>query len=157
MVGLYDLFDISQAFILIRSDIRYNKNIEILNKIIEVISAENYIETNQIRISISGITDLDKNIWSYCFYKNLYTNITFLKNQRIINILIKACKELISVLKSENYNKAYDLVDAIHCLPDIITENKMSVTKTYWKNHIDHYRKKWDKEFLKKEQIELYR
>jgi hypothetical protein len=55
----------------------------------------------------------------------------------------------------QNYERVYDLVDSVHCVPDIIAENNFSITKSYWKTHIESYRKKWDKTFLREEQKSL--
>ncbi|HBL83843.1 MAG: hypothetical protein A2Y17_08115 [Clostridiales bacterium GWF2_38_85] len=49
-------------------------------------------------------------------------------------------------------DEAVDLVDSIHCLPDIIAKQRMSITDSYWISHIKPYRNKWDKSFLVQEQ-----
>jgi len=66
--------------------------------------------------------------------------------------MIKICDELVSVLQLKNFDLAYDLADAIHCLPNIIAENNFTIPKSYWKSHVQYYRNKWDKDFLINEQ-----
>lgn len=157
MILIHDLYDISQAFIGMRADIKYDKNIFILQNIIKVLRSNNSYEPNQIRNTLAEIPDLDREKWEYVYHQNLYVYHSPLKNQKIINILIKSCEELIIALQSKNFDSAWDLVDTIHCLPDIIAENKFSITKSYWKSHVKYYRDKWDKNFLKDEQKALKR
>jgi len=55
-------------------------------------------------------------------------------------------------MQNKNLEKSYDLVDCFHSLPIIIADNNFKVPRSYWKNFIYSYRKKWDKKFLKNEQ-----
>ena len=156
MVGINDLFDISAVFTIIRSNIRYERNIDIITNISYVISDRNFYEQNIIRKAISKIKDLDKERWNFVYHENLYMYDAVLKDENIIDILIKICKELIYQLNTEKLEMADDLVDAVHCLPTIIAENKFKIPKSYWKSHMKFYRLKWDKTFLLKEQRNMY-
>ena len=155
MIGINDLHDISAAFTRIRSDIEYEKNIAILQSMTEVLAINDAYETNQIRNAIAKLPDLDREKWRYVFHQNLYVYDAILKDPALINLLLSACNGLISALHSKNFELAYDLTDAIHCLPSIIAENKFVVPKSYWKTHIQVYRNKWDKNFLIAEQKAL--
>jgi hypothetical protein len=55
-------------------------------------------------------------------------------------------------LKTKNEEQFFDIVDTVHCLPDIIAENNFTITKSYWVINLKYYREKWDKRFLKDEQ-----
>ena len=129
MIGINDLYDISAAFARIRAEIEYENNIPILQSITKVLSDNTTYEANQIRNAIAEIPGLDKEKWHYVFHKNLYVYDVILKNHKIIELLIIVCNTLISALRSRKYELAYDLADAIHCLPDIIAENKLPVPK----------------------------
>lgn len=155
MISKNDLYDISAAFVIIRSNIRYELNGAILNKIIQVLKLDGQaFEDNQIRQAIASIENLDQERWYYVYHNNVYVNHRLLKNEQIYQLLIKACIILNQLLEEQKYERADDLVDSIHCLPDIIAENHFLITKSYWKTHVENYRKKWDKTFLQKEEKE---
>ncbi|MBP2000776.1 hypothetical protein J2Z69_001807 [Paenibacillus shirakamiensis] len=63
---------------------------------------------------------------------------------QIVNLVIEEIKDLILLNK---YQQAYDLIDAIHCLPEIIVLQNWN-ERDYWKNFIYPYREKWDSYFL---------
>ena len=152
MIGINDLYDMSAVFTCMRADIKYDKNITILQNIIKVLLIEDTYEPNQIRNRIAEVPDLDHEKWYFVYHQNLYVYNAILKDQNITNILMKACEKLISALQLQKFDLARDLADTIHCLPDIITENRFTIPKSYWKSHVQFYREKWDKDFLKNEQ-----
>ena len=156
MICDQELFDISAAFVRIRFDVLSRNNKDVVNKIIYVLSNQkNEYDTftfNNIRKAISSIENIDKNIWDFAFHENMYVHFTILKNNSIYNLLIKACELLKQAIDEGVEEKIDDLVDAIHCLPDIIAENNLMIPKSYWKSHVQFYRNKWDKDFLKNEQ-----
>ena len=155
MISKNDLYDISAAFVVIRSKIRYELNGVILSEIIQVLKlGSQALEDNQIRKAIASIENLDQERWYFVYHNNLYVNRWLLKNEQIYQLLIKVCDTLKQLLEEKKYERAYDLVDTIHCLPDIIAENHFLVTKSYWKTYVESYRKKWDKLFLKREEKE---
>lgn len=158
MIDKYDLYDLSAVFANIRSDVEYKLNIQILDKIIQVLSVDKETtEENQIRKAIAEIENLDCEKWYYVYHSNLYVNHSILENKDIYKLLITVCELLKTLLENQQYDRAYDLADAVHCLPEIIADNNFSITKSYWKININFYRKKWDKTFLKEEQKILKR
>ena len=155
MIGQNDLYDIAAVFKQIRENVQYSKNIIILQKIIDVLKIQGAYEANQIRSTISEIPDLDQDKWYFVFYKNLYVHDMILKDSRIVNLLKKICEDLIIAITSHEYEYARDLTDTIHCLPEIIAENHLTIPKSYWKSHIQFFRDKWDKNYLRSEQRAL--
>lgn len=153
MISKFDLYDLSAALILIRSEIKHNTNINVLKNIVKVLyCVDQPYEDNQIRKSIAAVENLNRDKWYFVFHDNVYMNYRLLKNKHIYIILSTACEELIQLLKDKKYERAYDLVDCIHCLPDIIADNNFTITKSYWKTNLHCYRKNWNNNFLKIEQ-----
>lgn len=155
MICQYDLYDISFALTLIRSDIENEINEKILSKIILVLDekmVETIFEENQIRKSVAEVIDLDEERWKWVYCNNLYVNIRLIKDKQIYRLLKKTCSQLHCEINRKNYEKSFDLVDCIHCLPNIIADNNFTVPKKYWKIYVKPYRKKWDSFFLKEEQ-----
>ena len=157
MVGINDLFDISAAFTIIRSDMHYEKNIDIIKSILCTLKNKDFYEQNIIRKAISKIKDLDKEIWKFVYHENLYMYDAILKDDNVLGILIKVCETLIYQLNEHKFEIADDLIDTVHCLPAIIAENNFKIPKNYWKSHMRFYRLKWDKTFRVKEQNNLYK
>ncbi len=153
MISDYDLLDLSAVFKLMRSDIFNENNVMILTKVIDVLSKgeTDYID-NQIRMALASISSLDKEKWKFVYCNNVYVTYKFLKNKIIYSILIQSCMVIKEALAKHELEKSYDLLDCIHCLPEIIADNKLKIPKNYWKTHIAIYRKKWDKMFLLNEE-----
>lgn len=155
MIDKNDLYDITFALIIIRNDIREKSNLQVLYQIIRVLETEKCAGDNQIRKAISSIEGIARDHWSFAFYNNVYVNHQMLKKSDIYSLLIKLILSLIYELEQENFEKAYDLVDAFHCLPDIIADNNFTVPKSYWKTFVKTYRNKWDYDFLHTEQKKI--
>ena len=153
MFDIYDLYDLYAVFLNIRYLPEYELNSEILSKTIEVIKneSENSISNkNSIRKALCVIDGIDKDLYKFCFVNNVYTYTPFLiKDVRLYLLLCKACNNLLDAVFNKDYEKVYDLSDCLHNLPILITENFNKVPKSFWKNEIGSYRKKWDKYFLK--------
>lgn len=109
-------------------------------------------EDNQVRKALADVQGLDQERWYYIFHNNVYVNHRFLKSKYAYELLIKLCEESINFLKTKDFERAYDLIDCYHCLPDIIADNNFCIPKSYWKTYIRSYRDKWDKTFLVVEQ-----
>ena len=140
------------AFSTIRNDIQYEHNCNILLKIISVLNASEKYEDNQIRKALASIEGLDRERWYYVYYNNVYVHRELLKYECIYLLFIKLCKELHCVLSRGSFEKAYDFIDSFHCLPDILADHHFLIPKNYWKIYVWPYRKKWDIDFLTKEE-----
>ncbi|MDR1891520.1 MAG: hypothetical protein LBQ48_00685, partial [Oscillospiraceae bacterium] len=127
MITKNDLYDISAALAIIRSNPQYELNVEILDKIIRVLKLDdNDFEDNQIRKAIASIENMDQERWHYAYHNNFYVNHCLLKNKQLYQLLINICTEIKQLLEMQNYERVYDLVDSVHCVPDIIAENNFS-------------------------------
>ena len=60
--------------------------------------------------------------------------------------------EMKNVVAEGSLERIIDLADCLHNLPIYISENKSIIPKMFWKNEVALYRKKWDEDFLVKEQ-----
>lgn len=67
---------------------------------------------------------------------------------KYLQIIIYSIHQIIDNLKTNNYEKSYDLVDTIHCLPEMLLNDKKWNPKGYWESFVIPYRLKWDKDFL---------
>ena len=151
MINKYDLYDMSAALTNIRSDIQSDINTELLKAMIDVLNGSE-CEDNQIRKVLSTVKGIKEDKWYYVFVQNVYVNHSYLKDPNIYDILKKVMLNLQKLLLEKSYDRAYDLTDSIHCLPDIIADNNFIIPASYWKNYIRIYRMKWDKSFLRLEQ-----
>ncbi len=152
MITKNDLYDITFALTIIRNNITEKSNPLILTQMIKVLGENNNTEDNQIRKSISFIEGLDREYWFFAYYNNIYVNHQILNKADIYALLIQLFQSLICELNKKNFDKAYDLADSFHCLPEIIADNNFIIPKSFWKTFIKDYRRKWDNDFLRDEQ-----
>lgn len=156
MINQYDLYDMTFAFLLMRNDIKNSLNNEVLKKIISVLENKTVMyEDNSIRKAISSIQNLNYEQWQFAYYNNVYVNHRFLSNDYIYSLLTTLCKEAINILNQHHYERAFDLIDSFHCLPEMIANNNFLVPRQFWKIYVTSYRIKWDKNFLIEEQKKL--
>lgn len=154
MIGVYDLYDLHSIFTGIRLSPNSKINCKIILNIIRVLKTKED-RTNQFRVAIQSILEQDEeHLYDFAFVENKYTYfpLPFLKDEKIYQLLIEACEQLLVAIKEENTEKIYDLADCLHDLPIFLTQNKYTIPKQFWKNEIEGYRRKWDKNFLKKSQ-----
>ena len=155
MLCSYDLYDLSAVYTIIREKPTYEKNEEVLIRILEVLANRQQNNShNQIRESLQRISKLDKNIYFFVETINIYSYISgFLKEERIYQVLIQATHELLCLIKSKKWVQVIALSDCLHNLPIDIAENKFRFPKSYWHENFVYYRKQFDSLFLKKEEI----
>ncbi len=152
MITKNDLYDMTAVLINIRNDIYEELNVKILVQMIKVLKNKINTDDNQIRKAIASIEEIENECWFFVNINNVYVNHQLMKKDSIYVLLEKLFNELICELEHKNFDKAYDLVDSFHCLPNIIADNNFTIPKTFWKTYIKCYRDKWDKEFLRYEQ-----
>lgn len=151
MISKYDLYDITYALTLIRNDIYQRTNASVLSQITKTLDDKDNNGENQIRIAISTVEGLNHDQWYFVYHKNVYVNHPLLKRAEIYDLLIDLLQSVTGYLEKKEFEQAYDLVDSIHCLPEIIANNNFSVPKLFWKTYEKGYCSKWDKGFLKLE------
>ena len=152
MINKNDLYDMTFALIKIRNNICDETVIPIFSQMINVLEEKNNTEDNQIRKAISSIDKLDREQWFFVYHNNVYVNHQILKNPNIYVLLVKLFKSTICELHEKKFDKAYDLVDSFHCLPEMIADNNFTIPKSFWKTYVKFYRDKWDNDFLRIEQ-----
>ena len=145
MFCIYDLYDLSAVYIAIRHDPEYKNNLIILKEILDLLeNREKSSEVNQLRTALSGIEGIDKNKYYFVDTQNVYTYFpSFLKNDEVYNVLIGATKALMVIVMENKKQQIIDLADALHNLPIYIVEYDFSIPKSFWKNEVASYRKKW--------------
>lgn len=153
MFTVYDLFDLHFIIVMVRSSPEDKENPEILSKVRDVISDYKKSQHHNVfRKALQTIPSLKgKAGYDFVFTENTYTYYPngFLKDEEIYRLLYKALSELKNVTEEGNREKIYDLADCLHNLPVMIAENRYSVPKSFLKNEVSYYCKKWDSSFLK--------
>lgn len=154
MIYKHDLYDIAKAFINIRHNVKEKSNIEVLEAIISVLNkGYNDSEDNQIRRALRELKNLDIELWYYVYHDNIYTHHYLFNNENIYKLFKTLCRETILLLENGDFERAYDLIDAYHSLPEIVANNNFIIPKSYWRTYIKSYRIKWDKDFLKGREV----
>ncbi|MBQ7821944.1 MAG: hypothetical protein IJ391_06665 [Clostridia bacterium] len=151
MLSVYDLYDLSAVYKLIRYFPQYELNIIILEKVLEVLRCkDNTISHNQFRTVLSEIPFLDRERFEFVYTNNVYTYFpSLLKDELAYKVLIEATEKLKESIVSNNTQFTIELADCLHDLPPDIVENQMKIPKQYWKREFAAIRRKWDKTFVK--------
>ena len=154
MITKFDLYDISQALIIIRNNIEDENNIKILKNINEVLKSEKMSLGNEIRKALADMK-LDEELWRYIYINNYYVpnSLSHTQNKYLLDILTTSIVYFIQVLSDKNFDIALHMIEWLHCLPNEIAECGLRIPKDFWKHPIKDFRKKWNKTFLKQEEI----
>lgn len=154
MLSIYDLYDLSAVYTIIRQYPEYELNTAVLEKILEVFSQRgNCHNFNQIRTSLSSIPNIDTDIFDFICVKNIYTYYpSLLKDESIYLVLIKSTELLLNFINERNLLMIIELADCLHNLPSYIANNNLQIPSKYWRSEILTFRKKWDKRFLLREE-----
>lgn len=58
----------------------------------------------------------------------------------LFDVVTTAVDETARLIEEGDHAEAYDLIDCVHCLPDILASERRDM-KAYWKLHISRYQK----------------
>lgn len=151
MISVYNLYDISRAFVLLRFNVNVPNNIDILDVIIElfdkpeILAEENVVRKMLTKINISDSSKWDSK-WEFIKSNNVYVYHKFVKPYNIFSKLSFTCKYIKKLLSSNEYELAVQLIDAIHGIPIAITECSEKKVARYFSVEIREYQKN-DKNF----------
>ena len=146
MITSNDLFDLHYSFVLIRDNIFYPQNAQILKALSEVVLSQ-CDSDNSIRKSLSKIGIVDSEKWRFVFCENVYTFRKLITNQKAMLTLSKICAILCQLIEEEKFEQAYDFADSIHFVPFLI-EKDMTVSSKKMKKLTKKYRKKWKEKLV---------
>ena len=152
-----DLYDLSYVLTLVRNDIKYSLNIELLEIIIMAINHKyDSYQVNNIRKHLYQIKNLDDERWSFVKIENFYTKSSnIIKTPNVNEFLSEILNNIMILLDKGEYEQAYELADVAHAIPEIMANYNGKITKSYWKHQIEPYGRKWDCIFFKKYQKEF--
>ena len=146
----YDLYDIYAVFVLIRAYPEDEGNAKAVAAVKEVVDAPQgqFGHTNAIRSRLGNIPELDRQKWFFVDTQNVYTYMPpVLKKEKSYAILSACLAEMQEAMG--NADRVYDLADAIHNIPIILTKGGDSVCADIAREISYVYRKKWNGDFLK--------
>lgn len=153
MIGFFDLHDLHAVFVSIRAYPDHPANEGIVDGIIAVLQDPSSCGMNQIRRAIRSVSGYQREDGRFGFAATdneySYVPLPFLKDEAIYRVLLSCCVELKRVVCEGDRERIGDLADCLHNLPIFLTENNYRIPKSFWKNEVKEYRKKWDPQFLK--------
>ena len=111
----YDFYDIYFFLVAIRFKPQNECNAEIVQSVIDIISAPqngNDVDSNIVRKKIREIYNLDRDLFNFAFVDNYYTyGIRFIKEDYPYSILKNAFDKLLKCINDGDYNQVYALAD----------------------------------------------
>lgn len=145
MITSNDLFDLHYTLVLIRNDIKYELNPQILKAISKTILSHSN-EENAIRKEIASIPLIDYSKWGFVLHNNLYVFNELIKDQETLSIIAQTCNFLQHLIETGKFDQAYDFVDAVHYIP-ILAHQRKKLTRHLIKSITRQYSKKWGRCF----------
>lgn len=138
----YLLINIYKLMILMRNDIYNKDNLPICELILNVLKIK---EGNESMLcNMNKIIDLTiyLNFFEFGNSNNVHVK------ERVINILILGIEKIFCNLQTKNYDFAYDMIDALHILPEMLSDGKKINLKHYWKTYFSKLSRKYEDEEL---------
>lgn len=143
MITTNDLFDLYYSFLLIRDDIKYELNSQILSEISKAL-LDTCDGDNCLRKILSQIEGLDRTKWGFVLHNNCYTFQRLVRDRKLLCIISEICLYLKLLIDKECFEEAYDFVDSIHYIP-LLIEEKGNVNIRTVRALIKRYSKKCGK------------
>lgn len=157
------MLGITRIFIIIRSQIKNTYNVSILGEVCKYCLMLKYsgaIEFDKFRDTIIKIVKNDAEMCEYLENALKMNNIDVVTDNeseifRYLPVISDSALEICNLLRDKKFDNAYDLIDAIHCLPEAIINKSQWSPKEFWEIYIHPYREKWDNNFLSRKELEL--
>ena len=152
LLNNYDLYDLYAVFVLIRAYPSDQANALAVDAVKEVVDAPQaqFGSTNIIRSRLGHISQLDREKWFFVDTQNVYTYMPpILTDEKAYAILSACLAEMQEAMTMGNTERIYDLADAIHNIPIILTKGGHSARADITREISYVYRKKWNEGFLK--------
>lgn len=159
------MMSLSEILTTVRFDIKLQYNTQILmlvKKYLDIIIHQKQEfdftlfkqEINQLIQQINISDDLI-GLYTYSInaerVKNAFTN-NFAEINKYIPLISNVITEICMLLKENKFERAYDLIDSIHCLPEALLHKRKWNPRSFWNNYIKPYRLKWNNNFLVQEE-----
>lgn len=158
------LLGLHRIFVLMRSNIRNPNNNVILEKINNQMSDGIRNKVFDFELFKNSLLEIVKNDAEYNDFLMQALNIDC-ENQNTDNldeifkylpVLSDMISEIMECINKEKYEIAFDLIDAVHCLPESLIEKSNWDSQSYWNHYVKPYREKWNNEFLNNREAELF-
>ncbi len=101
----------------------------------------------------SNLFNKDKESALYNIEKILYL-LDEIKEEQVYSFLFVCVSEIEKLVQDEKLNQAYDLVDCIHVIPDIV-ESSNRDWKSYWEIYVEKYVLDWGASSLRQFKEEI--
>lgn len=141
------MINIHRILVFIRFDIRNPINIKLLESIVECIREKS--GNGKLLEILSDEQHIIKQL--LLEESELYEN-----RNNIDEFLLIILEDILNMLNSGDYDIAYEMVDLIHILPELIISNNKKDLRVYWKLNIKQYSKKKKNDLAKKSKKYFY-
>lgn len=146
LLNKYDFHDIYAVLTAIRSNPQAVYNYEIINAICAVFSekqASDCIESNIIRNALKNIKNIDQDLFHWVYIDNVYTYVDrIIKDEFYYSFLLNSFSFLSFYAQNKDYDRLYDLADALHNIPIFIADGCKNFKKSV-KEQVCYYNKKY--------------
>ncbi|MBQ9107082.1 MAG: hypothetical protein IJY56_04245 [Clostridia bacterium] len=146
LLNKYDFYDVYAVITSIRSNPQADYNGEIINAVCKVLSEKqesNCIEPNIIRNALRNIKSIDKEVFHWVYVENVYTYMDrIVKDEFYYDFLLNGFNLLSFCAQNKEFDRLYDLADALHNIPIFIADECENFKKSV-KAQVSSYNKKY--------------
>ena len=143
-IDMSDLFllNLERIFIYIRSDLKRSENRQIIILVLNVI--ENLQCSNEeLCLCMNSYMELyNTTMTSDVHNEELSERFVFRQ------FLKETLYYLLILIDNKEYEKIYDVIDILHVVPNVVSVNKKTSKKDFYKIYIKKFSKKWNDKFF---------
>lgn len=139
------LLNLERIFIYIRSDLKRSENRQIILLVINVID-KLQCSNEELCLCINSYIKLYNEQTTLCGIDDESISKRLIFKQFLIDSLLY----LLALIDNNEYEKAYDVIDILHAIPNVININHKKSKKDFYMSYIKKFNHKWkDKFFIK--------
>ncbi|MCL2421503.1 MAG: hypothetical protein FWD03_06560 [Defluviitaleaceae bacterium] len=141
------LLNYHRIFVFMRHDIKQEVNRKIVDLLLD--SLHKHVKNNDFVVEIRKMMMSMPNTENFNLLERDTDDKAVVDGEaEIRSILLYAVAEIKQLLKNKAYDEAYDIVDAIHALPEIFANDRANHLSEYWKIYIEPVRLKWGQKYF---------
>ena len=142
------LLNLEKIFIYVRYDL---ERIENKNIILCVINVINEFECNNDEL-YKQIKKLSLEL-SKCIILSHENEIKIVNRMVYGQFLIDSLDFFLKLLNDNEYEKAYDVIDILHAVPNVIIINEKKSKRLFYKTYIKKFSRKWKEHYFDKMKV----
>ncbi len=137
-----DLIDLHGILVNLRNDPTDPRMGDILAALVSAMQTEPAGD-NHFRHALAALGLPADGAWGFVHHNNVYVYHVLIKDKALLTLLARAFIAMKTAHRAGASEKLSDMADALHNLPAAFCENGYRIPKTFYRNEMKWYRRKW--------------